>query len=217
MQRLRVMLVEDDAFTRTTMKAALQLQGVEIVHDTASVASAMKVASVSKPDAAVLDLDLGTGPNGIDLALGLRRLLPKIGIVLLTGFNDPRFLDPKIAKLPTGSRYLVKRDIHEIEKLHNEIIQSINLNSKPALGPEKKYGESIPDAQLETLRLVALGLSNTEIAKVRNVTEKSVEQAISRLIQRFEIDESQVNRRVELSRLYFQITGSVPTENQRAN
>lgn len=211
------MLVEDDAFTRTTMKAALQLQGVEIVHDTASVASAMKVASVSKPDAAVLDLDLGAGPNGIDLALGLRRLLPKIGIVLLTGFNDPRFLDPKIAKLPTGSRYLVKRDIHEIEKLHHEIIQSVNLTSKPALEPAKKFGESIPDAQLETLKLVALGLSNTEIAKIRNVTEKSVEQAISRLIHRFGIDETQVNRRVELSRLYFQISGSVPSESQRAN
>lgn len=206
------MLVEDDAFTRTTMKAALQLQGVEIVHDTPSVASAMKIASVSKPDVAVLDLDLGTGPNGIDLAHGLRRLLPKIGIVLLTGFNDPRFLDPKIAKLPQGSRYIVKRDIHEIEKLHNEILESISSTAKPAPAPENKFGESIPDAQLETLRLVALGLSNTEIAKARNVTEKSVEQAISRLILRFGIKDSQVHRRVELSRLYFQISGSIPTE-----
>ena len=205
------MLVEDDAFTRTTMKAALQLQGIEIVHDTPSVASAMKVASVSKPDVAVLNLDLGTGPNGIDLAHGLRRLLPKIGIVLLTGFNDPRFLDPKIAKLPIGSRYIVKRDIHEIENLHSEILESISISAKPAPAPVKKLGESIPDAQLETLKLVALGLSNTEIAKARNVTEKSIEQAISRLIHHFGIEDSQVNRRVELSRLYFQISGSIPT------
>jgi DNA-binding NarL/FixJ family response regulator len=213
MQRLRVMLVEDDAFTRTTMKAALQLQGVEVVHDTASVTSAMKVASVSKPDAAVLDLDLGAGPNGIDLALGLRRILPKIGIVLLTGFNDPRFLDPKIANLPARSRYLNKHEIHEIETLHNEILDSISSNAKPAPVPGKKYGESIPDAQLETLRLVAQGLSNNEIAKIRNVSEKSVEQAISRLIAHFGIVDEQVNRRVELSRLYFQISGSVPTQN----
>jgi DNA-binding NarL/FixJ family response regulator len=215
MQRVRVMLVEDDAFTRTTMKAALQLQGIEIVHDTASVASAMKVASVIKPDAAVLDLDLGNGPTGIDLALGLRRILPKIGIVLLTGFYDPRFLNPRIAKLPSGSRYLVKRDIHEIEKLHHEILQSINLLSKQAPEATIPLSESIPNAQLETLRLLALGLSNSEIAKSRNVSEKSVEQAISRLVNHFKIDDSQVNKRVELSRLYFHSTGSVPAENQR--
>jgi len=215
MQRVRVMLVEDDAFTRTTMKAALQLQGVEIIHDTTSVASAMKVASAIKPDAAVLDLDLGKGPNGIDLALGLRRILPKIGIVLLTGFYDPRFLDPKIATLPPGSRYLVKRDIHEIEKLHEEILLSISNRSRPSPTLINQLGQNIPNAQLETLRLLALGLSNGEIAKSRQVSEKSVEQAISRLINHFGIDDSHVNKRVELSRLYFQSTGSVPTENER--
>ena len=112
MNSLRVMLIEDDAFTRTTMKAALQLQGVEIIHDTGSVGSAMKIAIAAKPDAAVIDLDLGSGPNGIDLAIGLRRAVPSIGIVLLTGFVDPRLLDPKIANLPSGSRYLIKQNIH---------------------------------------------------------------------------------------------------------
>jgi len=211
------MLVEDDAFSRTTIKAALQLQGLEIVHDTGSVASAMKVAGVSKPNVAVLDLDLGFGPNGIDLALGLRRILPQIGIVLLTGFNDPRYLDPKIARLPAGSRYLVKRDIHEVEKLYQEILLSISKNPNIDSAPIKKQGISIPDAQLETLRLVALGLSNTEIAKVRGVREKSVEQAISRLIHHFRIEHTHVNKRVELSRLYFQKSGSIPSENSQTN
>jgi len=215
MQRVLVMLVEDDSFTRTTMKAALQLQGVEIVHDTASVASAMQVASRMKPDAAVLDLDLGKGPNGVDLAHGLRRILPKIGIVLLTGFYDPRFLDPKIANLPAGSRYLVKRDIHEIEKLHHEILLSISNSSKSSPILMNQFSHTIPDAQLETLRLIALGLSNSEIAKSRAVSEKSVEQAISRLINHFGIEDSHINKRVELSRLYFQLTGSIPNENER--
>jgi DNA-binding NarL/FixJ family response regulator len=211
------MLVEDDAFTRTTIKAALQLQGLEIVHDTGSVASAMKVAAVSKPDVAVLDLDLGFGPNGVDLALGLRRILPRIGIVLLTGFNDPRYLDPKIARLPGGSRYLVKRDIHEVEKLHQEILLSLSKNLHYESVPIKKQGISIPDAQLETLRLVALGFSNTEIAEVRGVREKSVEQAISRLIHHFRIDDRHINKRVELSRLYFQESGSIPSKNSHIN
>lgn len=217
MNRIRVMLIEDDSFTRTTIKAALQLQGIEIIHDTGSVGSAMKIASAAKPDAAVIDLDLGTGPNGIDLALGLRRVVPGIGIVLLTGFMDPRFLDPKVAHLPPGSRYVIKHKVHEIEILHYEIKKAIEGAGSKTDTPQISdvTGFKIPDAQIETLKFVANGLSNSEIAKLRDVSEKSVEQAISRLVAQFKINGSAQNKRVELSRIYFRYSGSVP--NPKAN
>jgi len=210
---MRILLVEDEVFTRSTMKAALQLQGVEVVHDTGSVGSAMKIAEITKPDAALLDLDLGGGPNGIDLAFGLRRILPKIGIVLLTGFSDPRLLDIKVLNLPTGSRYLVKHRVHNVEMLVSELAKSIHLSSGPkpnnenVLNPEFK---KISDAQIETLKYLAQGLSNGEIARLRGVSEKSVEQAISRLVSHFKIDAGTHNKRVGLSRIYFQQSGSLP-------
>jgi CheY-like chemotaxis protein len=122
--KLNVMLVEDDDFTRATVKSALQGQGLNIVYDTAFVKDGVEFAKKNRPDVAVLDYNLGKGPNGIDLANQLRKMQPEIGIVLLTAFLNPAELDTKIAQLPAGSRYLVKHSVSDIKILVKEIIQS---------------------------------------------------------------------------------------------
>ena len=122
--KLNVMLVEDDDFTRATVKSALQGQGLNIVYDTAFVKDGVEFAKKNRPDVAVLDYNLGKGPNGIDLANQLRKMQPEIGIVLLTAFLNPAELDTKIAQLPAGSRYLVKHSVSNIKVLVKEIIAS---------------------------------------------------------------------------------------------
>ena len=122
--KLKVMLVEDDEFTRSTVKSALIGQGLNIVYDTALVKEGIEFAKKNRPDVAVLDYNLGKGPNGIDLANQLRKMQPEIGIVLLTAFLNPAELDSKISQLPAGSRYLVKHSVSDIKILVKEIIQS---------------------------------------------------------------------------------------------
>ena len=122
--KLKVMMVEDDEFTRATVKSALQSQGINIVYDTASVKDGVEFAKQNRPDVAVLDYNLGKGPNGIDLANQLRRMQPEIGIVLLTAFLIPAELDTKISQLPAGSRYLVKHSVSNIKVLVKEILES---------------------------------------------------------------------------------------------
>jgi CheY-like chemotaxis protein len=122
--KLNIMLVEDDDFTRSTVKSALMGQGLNIVYDTAFVKDGIEFAKKNRPDVAVLDYNLGKGPNGIDLANQLRKMQPEIGIVLLTAFLNPAELDSKISQLPTGSRYLVKHSVSDIKVLINEIAES---------------------------------------------------------------------------------------------
>ena len=121
----RVMMVEDDEFTRSTIKTALINKGMNIVFDTASVKEAMEFARNNRPEVAVLDYNLGKGPNGIDLANQLRRIQPDIAIVLLTAFLDPSQLDKRIAELPEGSRYLIKHSVTKIDVLIEEINQAL--------------------------------------------------------------------------------------------
>ena len=121
----RVMMVEDDEFTRSTIKTALINKGMDIVFDTASVKEAMEFARNNRPEVAVLDYNLGKGPNGIDLANQLRRIQPDIAIVLLTAFLDPSQLDKRIAELPEGSRYLIKHSVTKIDVLIEEINQAL--------------------------------------------------------------------------------------------
>jgi DNA-binding NarL/FixJ family response regulator len=214
MARIRVVVVEDDDFTRSTVVSALQIQGIDVVGQSSAVAPAMMLFKELKPDAVVLDLDLGAGPNGIDLAFAIRRNNPKAGIVILTTFEDPRLLHSKIPNPPPGTVYLVKRKVSEIGSLFKSIEKSIS-NAKNDKSDSKNKNEVAPElakvteSQLETMKLIADGLSNSEIAKVRGVTEKSIEQTISRLVASLEIPKgSTTNQRVQISKMYFRLTGS---------
>ena len=125
-----VMMVEDDEFTRATVKSALEGKGLNIVYDTASVKDAIEFAKSHRPDVAVLDYNLGKGPNGIDLANQLRRIQPDIAIVLLTAFLDPSQIDKRVSELPAGSRYLIKHSVTNIDVLVDEIKEA--LKSAPS-------------------------------------------------------------------------------------
>ena len=219
MQRTRVMVVEDDAFTRSMIVSALQIQGIDVVSESSSVGFAIKTARLIRPDVAILDLDLGAGPTGIDLAIGLRMSLPKIGIVLLTTFEDPRLLRPSLPDLPAGSIYLTKSKVGEIEVLQKAVAKSIsNINSKDAQNVTGKNKSTempeLTDVQIETMRLIAQGLSNASIAKTRNISEKSVEQAISRLAAILNFSNSkETNQRVMITNYYHKMTGTNTSSN----
>jgi DNA-binding NarL/FixJ family response regulator len=201
-----VLVVEDDTFTLSMITGVIASSGFT-VHGENSVAEGFKFAQQTSPAVAIVDLDLGEGPTGIDLALGLRRILPKIGIIILTSYEDPRLHRPNLPELPLGARYLVKQHIAEKSALVSSIKNVIE-------NPHGKISESeVPqldftDVQIETLRLVAQGLSNAEIAKLRVVTEKTVEQTITRLSKQLNIPQSaNLNSRVQLARTYFNKTG----------
>lgn len=202
---LRLLLVEDDDFTRTTLASALESHGMEIVATTSGSHDAVKAGIVFEFDVAVLDLDLGPGPTGIDIAHGLRRTKPHVGIVLLTSFVDPRLLSSSLSELPTGSAYVVKQSLNSMELLTAAIEGAAHLAGG---GVPDTSATGLTDAQIDTLRLLAAGLSNAEIARVRVVAEKSVEQAIARTAKRLGISTApDQNQRVALAREYFRLTG----------
>lgn len=213
-----MIVVDDDSFTRSMIAGALQMQGLDVIGEAASVSNAMRLIEQLKPEAAVIDLDLGEGPNGFDLATGIRRKLPKIGLVILTTYEDPRLLRTNINLPPAGTEYLIKKNVTDIDILYKAIMKSIanaaDLKNLEHLDKRKIYSLlNITDSQLETMRLVAQGLSNSEIAKMKSITEKSVEQSISRLTSHLDIPLGPAsNQRVQISKLYYKLTGSNSTD-----
>ena len=121
MKKLKIMLIEDELFTRKTIQAALEQNNFKIAFETDQVSAALEFAQNNTLDAVVVDYNLGSGPNGIDAANALRKLQPTIGVVLLSAFLNPRQLQSKMAKLPPGSRYLIKHAVTDISVLVNEI------------------------------------------------------------------------------------------------
>ena len=210
MELAKVLLIDDDVFTRTTLSAALTGVGIKIVACADNGSSGIEALKRFEPEVAIVDLDLGPGPSGIDICHGLRMQRPSIGLILLTSFTDPRIHDPANSELPKGCRFLSKTQLTDIKILVQEILIA---RSKPLLANKKKKSLASPltDSQLEVLIAVARGLSSAEIAANREVSVKAIEGMISKIHSTLGMTRSKsVNQRVQLARSYFQLSGKNP-------
>lgn len=210
---LKVAVVEDDSFTRFTLVTALKSQGLTVAFDAADAAEAAILGKLHIIDVAILDLHLGAGPTGIDVSQALRRRNPSVGIVFLTSFDDPRLLSATLPAMPGNAQYLTKGSIADVETLMKAVRLAAAGKGNSAGQQHSQLLGNISDVQLETLRLVAQGLSNAEIAKRRFVTERSVEVAIGRMAKslRLEPDTSR-NQRVHMAKVFFRALGRSPVD-----
>jgi DNA-binding NarL/FixJ family response regulator len=201
---IRLAVVEDDAFTRMTLVAALKAKGLNVVIAAADAAEAALLGQIHSID---------VGPTGIDVAQAMRRRNPAIGIVFLTSFDDPRLLSTALPQLPGNSQYLTKSSIGDVEQLVNAIQLAI-LGRGNTSGKMKNYAlGKFTDSQIETLRLVAQGLSNAEIARRRFVTERAVEVSISRVAKALGLEsDSARNQRVHMAKVFFRALGRSPVD-----
>ena len=203
-----VLVVEDDTFTRITLASSLKSAGVARVHDAANSTEAVTLAEKWMPTTALIDLHLGPGPTGLDLARHLRGMNPRIGIVILTSYEDPRLLGENPDFIPAGTKYLLKRDISDISVVTAALNAAPSSSRLLSRSPHDVAGKSLSDTQLSILKLVAEGHSNTEIARRRGVTEKAIEGTITRLASKLGLaKDSASNQRVHIARVYFRALG----------
>jgi DNA-binding NarL/FixJ family response regulator len=205
-----VLIVEDDVFARTLIAATLVAAKLEVIHATAHAADALATARKQRVDVAVLDLDLGPGPTGFELALVLRREFPTIGLVFLTTYKDPRLLGVRQGLIPPGARFLQKSDLSSPGPLVAAIISA----KKTPCAPQSHRFEvesTLTDKQLRVLRMVAEGRSTRDIAEEMGVSDKAVEASISRVHRALGGDSGTTpGTRVSLVRAFYAIAGRTP-------
>jgi DNA-binding NarL/FixJ family response regulator len=213
MTELTAILVDDDAFTRVLLRRTIEALGHKVLGAFATVREAANFAAKGKPQLAILDLDLGPGPTGIDLAQSLRNHDPLIGLILLTSYDDPRLIRAKNLTLPEGTVYLSKRQVESDSVIQMAIASAMlqsTMDEVPASLNQAAAGKAVKlsDSQIEVMRLVSTGLTNAEIAKQRFLTEAAVGKAIARLVRQLGIvATAEQNQRVLIARAYFEAIG----------
>lgn len=204
-----VIIVDDDHFVLTTLKYALEGLNIQVAGTTSSASGALSICRRTPVDVAVLDLDLGPGASGIDVAYALRKDVPTIGIVFLTSYTDPRLSDPLCRDLPKGAIFLTKSKLSQIETLVSAILTTYRSPVKFIANNLKTTNLTI--RQIEVLKLLAEGVSTTEIANQLDVTEKAIEAMISKLYSKLSLESHKgINKRVQLARAYFSLAGKKP-------
>lgn len=202
-----VVIIEDDPFVRAMLSAALEAGNIKVAASGSLAKIALAAQARERVDVAILDIDLGAGPSGIDIAYALREVDPAIGLVLLTSFSDPRLSGAKGLALPRGTRYLTKSTIDSLAKVLTVVLMAKHspLDAKRKNEPEFL---NLTSQQINVVKLVAGGATNAEIARQLEVTEKAIEHMISRINESLGLEKSNLtNSRVLLVRKFSELTG----------
>lgn len=105
MKGLRVLVVEDDPVISTDIQSLLRSEGYQVVGVAKNALRAYDLLKVAKPDLAILDIYLGTGPGGIEIAEAIHEHY-HIPYIFLTSYADEATLNAAQEHGPYG--YLVK-------------------------------------------------------------------------------------------------------------
>ena len=218
---VRILLVNENTFELSLLSATLRLHGLNVIGEASSMLLAENLFRALQPEVVLIDLQY-SGEEAIFAMQKLRKLNPALGLILLTSCPDMRLFGVDSQSLPSGSCAVLKGSSSEIATISLALIESLRLaksetsmqwiDGNGSLSEENFYSilSEFTDIQIETLRLVSTGLSNSEIARVRFVSEKSVEQIVARIAHHLRItpDRSK-NLRVLLTAEYFTWLGAV--------
>jgi DNA-binding NarL/FixJ family response regulator len=204
----RLLVVEDEPLVAALLQEALSGAGFTVVA-AHSAAEAKKAAKDFDPDIAVLDINLGSGANGIDLAFVLQATYPGIALVILTKHPDLRTAGFSKNDLPPGCGFLRKdliRDSKHIVSAIEEVIAKPS-NVRQDSDPQRPLAK-LTSAQIEVLRMLSQGHTNAAIAAKRGTSIRATEQLINLVYLGLGIPvDGDINPRVEATRLFINATG----------
>lgn len=215
-----VLIASDDAFELATLSAALRLHAINVVAEAQTEEIAENLYKFLSPEVVIIDLQFAS-EEALALVNKFRKVNPALGIVLMTACPDLRLLGLVEKQIPIGAQVILKKSVADLSVVSQAITHSlIAVAEKRKMSWVDSHGSlhenafrsilsDFTDIQIETFRLLAKGLSNSEIAKVRFVSEKSVEQIVARIAQHLLVvpDRAQ-NLRVVLTGEYYKWIGS---------
>ena len=216
----RVLVVVDDAFEMSTLVAALRLHEIDVIGEAKSESVGLNLLRRLQPDVILLDLNIA-GISAVKVAVNMRKVNQNIGIVILNSCSDLRLLGDSNDEVPAGTKILIKKSIVDFTVLCTAINESkvsaiekhkvVWINGNTSLQEQGVMAlmAHLTNTQAEVLRLVADGMTNAQIGRTRYVSEKSVEQIISRVAQELNVQpDANMNMRVQLVGEYYRWLGA---------
>ena len=196
MDTIRVLLVEDQAIIREGLAAILSFQtDMEVIGQAKDGIEAMALAREKKPNVILLDLVMPR-QDGLTTIPLIKELMPEVHILVLTSFADNdkvyqaiksgaegyMLKDATPAQLLQGIRDVAQGQASLYPSIAIRVIREINTPS------DMTYtSDPLTPRELETLRLIANGLSNQEIAKKLFVQERTVAKYVSSILDKLHL------------------------------
>ena len=192
---IRVLVVDDHAIVRSGLRRVLDAEpDIETVSEAENADRAVFEAMEHKPDIVLMDVVM-PGKSGIEGLPALLQAVPTVQVLILSMQDDPRYV--REAFEAGASAYVLK------EAADTEVITAVRAVAAgeryvhPALGArllaaeveERKRAEADPlsEREREVLRLLALGHTNQEIAKLLYISVRTAETHRAHIMQKLRL------------------------------
>jgi DNA-binding NarL/FixJ family response regulator len=197
MRAIRVVLADDHSLFRAGIRSLLSTAaGVQVVGEASEGYAALTLIRKERPDIAILDISM-PGLRGLELAAVLHAELPEVRVMILSMHSGEEYVWRALKNGAAG--YLLKDALEgELELAIRSVAQG-GTYLTPAIsravveqclrrgGAEIEAGEPLTARQKEVAQLIAEGHSSREIARILNISQKTVETNRTQLMQRLDI------------------------------
>lgn len=195
-KKVRILVVDDESVVREGVVAILSLQtDLEVVGEAQDGIQAVQMAKKTKPDVVLLDLVMPK-QDGLATIPKLKEILPETKILVLTSFAESDRVYQAIKSgalgflLKDATRVQLLQAIRDVSKGQASIQPSIALKVIYEIDHPSELlytADPLTPRELETLRLIARGLSNQEIAAELVVHQRTVAKYVSSILDKLQL------------------------------
>jgi NarL family two-component system response regulator LiaR len=196
MKKIRVLVVDDESVVREGVATILSLQSdIEVVGEAQDGIQAVQLAQAKKPDVILLDMVMPK-QDGLATIPKIKELLSEAKILVLTSFAESDLVYKAIKFGALG--YLLK------DSTRAQLLQAIRdvANGQASIQPSMAMkviheiehpseilytADPLTPREHETLRLIARGLSNQDIANILFVHERTVAKYVSSILEKLHL------------------------------
>ena len=203
---VRVVIVEDYKLTRIGLRSTLnEFENVTVIGEAEDAVSGLEIIQREKPDVVLMDLGL-PGMNGLEATMKVKEVSPDTNVVILTSHErgeevvaalgagacsyclkdiDPNVLSQVITSAAKGACWI---DATVAKVALNLFPKPENISNLPKMDVTDARAQ-LTDRELEVLRHLAQGKSNTEIAKELIVSVHTAKAHVCSILQKLCVDD----------------------------
>ena len=212
---IRVSVGEDDVLLRQGVVRVLRDAGLDVVVEVGDALELVAQTLAFQTDVAVVDVRMPPhrGDDGLRAAIELRHRMPRIGVVVLTQYDDPEYALELIGDRLDGVGYLLKERVGDVDDFTAAVVRVAHGGSvlDPAVLSRMMQPHAVPeelsvltDRELAVLGVMAQGQSNLGIARTLMISVAAVEKHVTAIFRKLEIpSDTTGHRRVQAVLRYF--------------
>jgi two-component system, NarL family, response regulator DevR len=186
---VRIFHVDDHEVIRIGIGTVIEkCPGLQLVGWAATADEALHRIPVARPDVAILDIQLGDGPNGIELCREIRSRWPDIQCLMFTAYGDDHSVFASI--MAGASGYLLKGGdaaavldaVQAVAAGHSLLDPGVTAKVLDRLRAARTKEPSLTERERAILQLIAEGATNRQIGEALYLAEKTVRNYVSGLL-----------------------------------